>query len=462
MPQEATGQEPPNPKDVQIQQLQAEKEQLRQENKLLKEKVDLLIRRLFGVKSEKLDAAQLELLLKEADLGKADASAEKAEATPMIELSKPVPKPKAKKERRERWPQDLPVEYEIIEPTEVIAQPEAFRCIGEEVTETLDYRPAKFFRHQIIRRKFVSRQAPQVPPVIAPLPASLQERCIAAPGLLAQITISKYCDHLPLFRQEQIYWNRHQVWLPRQSMARWMGLVSEWLKPIYAEMKAQMMSGPYLQVDETPIRYLDPGNGKTGQGYLWVAHRPGGDVIYEWHTTRAASCLERLIPIDFRGTEAQLRKQRAGVVLRDANRSSQSRPVIQRIRQALERWQSTRRFLPQSSIGKAISYALGQWESLEVYLQDAQIEIDNNLVENAIRPTALGKKNWLFFGDAAAGERSAIIYSIIESCRRSGVEAYTYLCDILSRLPSMTNWQIKDITPKAWAKAHNQPTHKAA
>ena len=160
--------------------------------------------------------------------------------------------------------------------------------------------------------------------------------------------------------------------------------------------------------------------------------------------------------------EAQLQKQRAGVVLRDAHRSSQSRPVIQRIRQALERWQSTRRFLPQSSIGKAISYALGQWESLEVYLQDAQIEIDNNLVENAIRPTALGKKNWLFFGDAAAGERSAIIYSIIESCRRSGVEAYTYLCDILSRLPSMTNWQIKDITPKAWAKAHNQPTHKAA
>ena len=102
--------------------------------------------------------------------------------------------------------------------------------------------------------------------MIAPLPASLQERCIAAPGLLAQITISKYCDHLPLFRQEQIYWNRHQVWLPRQSMARWMGLVSEWLKPVYVEIKAQMMSGPYLQVDETPIRYLDPGKGKTGQG----------------------------------------------------------------------------------------------------------------------------------------------------------------------------------------------------
>jgi hypothetical protein len=114
VPQEVTGHEPPNPKDVQIQQLQAEKEHLRQENKLLKEKVDLLIRRLFGVKSEKLDVAQLELLLKEADLGKADASAEKAEAAPIVELLKPVPRRKAKKDRRERWPQDLPLSVKLL------------------------------------------------------------------------------------------------------------------------------------------------------------------------------------------------------------------------------------------------------------------------------------------------------------------------------------------------------------
>ena len=105
-------------------------------------------------------------------------------------------------------------------------------------------------------------------------------------------------------------------------------------------------------------------------------------------------------------------------------------------------------------MGKAIHYALDQWESLEVYLRDPLIEIDNNLVENAIRPTALGKKNWLFFGDANAGERGAVIYSIIESCRRQGVEPYSYLRDVLTRLPSMTNRQIKDITPKAWAAAN--------
>ena len=106
-------------------------------------------------------------------------------------------------------------------------------------------------------------------------------------------------------------------------------------------------------------------------------------------------------------------------------------------------------------MGKAVSYTLAQWESLEVYLKEPEIEIDNNLVENAIRPTALGKKNWLFFGDADAGQRSAIIYSIIESCRRHGIEPYTYLRDVLTRLPTMTNRQIKDVVPKAWAATRN-------
>jgi transposase len=151
--------------------------------------------------------------------------------------------------------------------------------------------------------------------------------------------------------------------------------------------------------------------------------------------------------------ERKLRRQRAGPALRDALRASQSVPVCRRIHRVLQRWYITRRFLPKSTMGLAVSYALGQWESLQVYLREPKIEIDNNLVENAIRPTALGKKNWLFFGDADAGERSAIIYSIIESCRRHGVEPYTYLHDVLTRLPSLTNRQIKDIVPKAWAAA---------
>jgi transposase len=129
---------------------------------------------------------------------------------------KSVAKSPDKHQHRERWPKELAVEQEVIEPEEVKAHPEAFRCIGEEITEMLDYRPAQFFRRQIIRRKFVRKQEVELPPIIAPLPESLQQRCIAAPGLLAQVIISKYGHHLPLYRQQQIYWDRHQVWLPRQ------------------------------------------------------------------------------------------------------------------------------------------------------------------------------------------------------------------------------------------------------
>jgi transposase len=128
--------------------------------------------------------------------------------------------------------------------------------------------------------------------------------------------------------------------------------------------------------------------------------------------------------------------------------------VYERLHRVLKAWQTRGRILPQSSPGKAISYTLGQWSSLAVYLRDGTIEIDNNLVENAIRPTAVGKKNWLFFGDAEAGQRSAVLYTIIESCRRRNVEPYAYLRDVLTRLPHLTNWQIKHVTPKAWAKSN--------
>ena len=120
---------------------------------------------------------------------------------------------------------------------------------------------------------------------------------MAAPGLLAQLIVSKFCDRLPLYRQEQIHWNRHRAWLPRASQARWMGLCAEWLYPLYQQIKSTIMNGSYIQVDETPIKYLDPGNGKCAQGYLWFAGQPGGDVVFDWHTTRAASCLQNPYPL---------------------------------------------------------------------------------------------------------------------------------------------------------------------
>jgi transposase len=473
-----------------------------QENALLRQKVDALVRRVFGTSSEQIDPAQLELLLQLSTI-----------ATPPAVEARSFPQeraPRARKESRPRLPEHLPVIEQILDPEPVKTQPEAWRCIGQEVNEQLDYEPGRFLRRRIIRRKYVHRTDTDLAPIIALLPESLRERGLAAPGLLAHILVSKYCDHLPLYRQEQIFARRHDVQLPRQTLARWVELCADWLKPIYETIRTGVMAGGYVQIDETPIRYLAPGHGQTKQGYLWTAHRPRGDVLYRWETSRAAACLENLVPVNFTGTiqcdgysgyraftqrreqritlagcwahvrrkfhdameqaprtsgwlmrqlqhlyriEAELRAHRAGPNLRAAVRAHQSRPIIERFKKALVRLKASGRHLPQSLLGQALDYTLGQWPTLEIFLNDGRVEIDNNLVENAIRPTAIGKKNWLFIGDAQAGERSAIIYTVIESCRRREIDPYTYLRDVLTRLPHMTNWQIPEVTPEAWAKA---------
>jgi hypothetical protein len=224
---------------------------------------------------------------------------------------------------------------------------------------------------------------------------------------------------------------------------------------------------------------------------------------------RAAACLDKVIPVDFRGTlqsdgysaygafarargqaiplagcwthvrrgfyealesaprdaalivpqlcnlyaiEERLRKSRAGPKLRTIVRAREGRPIVDRLEKTLRRWKQQKRHLPQSDMGQAIDYTLGQWSALQIYLEQGRVEIDNNLVENAIRPTAIGKKNWLFIGDAAAGERGAILYTLVESSRRRGLDPYRYLRDVLTALPTMTNWQVKDWTPEAWAR----------
>lgn len=486
--------------------------QLKTENELLREKVDALIRRVFGTSSEKLDAAQLELLLnlprKDDELGKASGC---AAAAPLAQPE--ANEPRRKKVRKTRMPDHLPVVEEVIVPPQVQANPQEWRRIGEEVNELLDYKPASFFKKRTVRPTYVKRHDPDATPITAALPPSLLERCMAAPGLLAQIVVAKYCDHLPLYRQEQIYWTRHGVEIQRQTMATWMGLVADWLKPIYERIRTGVMGGGYVQVDETPIEYLEPGHGKTKQGYLWAVCKPGGDVCFHWYPSRAAACLEKIIPVNFSGViqcdgyaaypafarereitlagclaharrnfyeslelapqqagwvvyqiqhlyriEKYLREIKAGPKLREAVRAHQSRPVLNRIHKALIRWKSSHRFLPQSAMGKAIDYALGQWQSLKVYLSDGRVEIDNNSVENAIRPTALGKKNWLFIGSETVGDRGAILFTIIESCRRRGIDPFVYLRDVLTRLPHMTNWDLQkaDLTPEGWAREQRE------
>lgn len=485
--------------------LKAALELSRQENSLLRQKIDALVRRVFGSSSEQVDRSQLELLLQLSSLA--------TPADPVPAMVKKEVQVQPRKPKAPRLPEHLPVVEEVIEPASVKQQPEQWRCIGQEVSEQLDFEPARFLRRRIIRKKYVHRTEVDTVPVIAPLPERLLDRSLPAPGLLAHILVSKYCDHLPLYRQEQIYAQRHQVQLPRQTLARWVELAADWLKPIYEQIRTGVMAGGYVQVDETPIDYLEPGNGKTKQGYLWTGSRPNDDVFFHWETSRATACLDNVIPSTFTGTlqcdgyaayrafangrtpeitlagcwahvrrkfyearessprlagwllgqiqqlyriEARLREHGAGPSLRTAVRASESRPVVKRIERALIKLKTSGRHLPQSPLGTAMDYTLGQWRTLEIYLGDGRVEIDNNNVENAIRPTAIGKKNWLFVGDAGAGQRSAIIYTLIECCRRRSQDPFVYLRDVLTRLPNMTNRQIQDVTPAAWIKSQKQ------
>lgn len=495
-------------RDKQLESKTHEVARLLKEKKLLQERIDHLVRKIYGTSSEKVDVNQLLLLLQELEspgpaLGKGSSPEE-------VETQPPRRRRVSRKNRTPRVPEHLPVVEEIIEPEEIKADREAWRKIGQEVSHRLDFEPARFFQRRIVRPKYVRRNDADAVPIIAQLPPCILEGSILTAGLLAQILTAKYWEHLPLYRQQVIYASRHGVELSRQVMSQWVGVGADWLMPIYRQIHEDTWGDSYVQIDETPIRYLAPGHGKTKMGYFWTVHRPGGDVFFSWQTSRAASCLEKIVPVDFSGiiqcdgyagydafarkharkielagcwthgrrkfvdalehspkqaalvvhllrnlyrTEARLRATRAGPKLRAITRNLEARPVINRLRCLLLGWKTRRVFLPQSLMGKAIEYALSEWDSLLLYLDDGRLEIDTNLVENTIRPTALGKKNWLFIGEANAGDRSAVIYTIIESCRRRGIDPFTYLRDVFTRLPSATNWQIKDLTPEAWAKA---------
>jgi transposase len=491
--------------------LRQQLEQARREITVLRQKLDALARRFFGKKSEQLDAAQLELLMS----GLADGSlqADEEEEEPPAQPARPRSPVRS---QRIRTPDNLEVVRQVIEPELVAAEPEQWKRIGQEVSRQLDYQPGKFFWQETVRPKYVRMGNRQLPPVIAPAPERVADHSLAAPGLLAQLLIGKYCDHLPFYRQEQIFRQRHGVFIARQQMVQWTAQSVRLLSAISRCLKEQLQRSRYVQVDETPVQYLEPGRGQTGQGYLWAGLVPGHCVVYEWHASRAARCVSSLLGENFAGQrqcdgysaypafakekedlklfgcwaharrgffeakeqapktagwllnqmgllygwERDLRQSRAGPALRQAYRSSHSRIVVERFHCALLRLRS--RYLPQSPMGQAISYALNQWPMLERFLDHGEVEIDNNLVENAIRPTAIGKKNWLFFGSEEAGERSAVIYTLIENCRMHGVEPYAYLKDVLERLPTTTNQQVAQLTPLHWKKEHPSPFKLAA
>ena len=263
---------------------------LQAENKLLRQKLDLFLQRYFGgTKSEALDRAQLELLL--AGLEAVPVSAPAAAPKLPGRAAAPVRPP------RQPLPAHLETERVVLEPIEVQQQPAGWRKLGEEVTEELDWKPAKFIKRLYIRPKYVNAERI----VIAPLPARLIEKGLPGAGLLTQVIVSKYEDHLPLYRQEKIYRERHAVNLSRQTLCGWVDAAADWLAPIWRAMRTGLVVGDYLQVNETPIRYLDPDvKGKSQQGYLWTYSHPRGDVVFDWNISRSREGPRAFLK-DFRG-----------------------------------------------------------------------------------------------------------------------------------------------------------------
>jgi transposase len=481
-----------NPEEVKL---------LREENAVLRAQIEWLKKQLFGAgKSEKLDRAQL--LLKLAELEKLSAAAEAPKQTITYERTSA---PREKRPLAAETFAKLPIKETVeIIPEPVQAEPEAFERIGEERTFEVDVVPPQLFKREIVRPKFKRRDDREQPPVIAPAPARPVQGGYASAGLLAWIALSKYVDHAPLYRLEQMS-ARWGASISRQTMADWVGITAEWLEPIYRQMHRELLAGGYVQADETPVRCNDPDEkrGGTTQGWLWVISRPGGDVVFDWRLSRRHGELTSLLA-DYRGllqsdgyeaypsfarerdgvvwlgcwaharryfVEALAEKPKAvNLILRligelylrerewDEAQVGDARAALRQEHFARPlRWLRRislglrARVLPRSLLGKACSYLLDHWEPLTTHLRYSESRLDNNLVENAIRPSAIGKKNWLFIGHPDAGQRSAIIYSIVVSCQRHGKDPFAYLRDVLTRLPRMTNQDdIAALTPARW------------
>jgi transposase len=451
------------------------------------ERLQIIIKKLqraqFGRRSERLDADQLALALEDLD----GDIARIRESRPAI-ATEAAEAPS----RRKPLPDHLPRENVLLDVDSEICGccGGPLHAIGESVSEMLDWVPAQLRVVRIARRKYACRACNKV--VQAPAPERLIAGGLATPALLAQVLVSKYCDHTPLYRQSQIF-ARHGVDLSRSTLVGWVGGACWWLEALHERLCKNVFASNHLFADDTPIPVLDPGRGRTKTGRLWVyareqrpwsgpeppaavylyapdrkAERPAlhledfkgvlhvdgyagferlannSDVVLAacWaHTRRkfyevaeatgspvAAEALRRIGELYI--VEARVRGQSSAHRL--AERRSFARPIVQ----ALHAWLEAQlpRVAGRSTLAEAIRYALSRWEGLTRFLHDGRIELDTNPVERAIRPVALGRKNHLFAGSDGGGDRWAIVCSLIETCKLNGVEPYAYLRDVLTRM----------------------------
>lgn len=494
--------------------------QLREENRLLREKIDYLIKVIHGSRSEKLNAGQLELLL-DPDAAKKSDAAELEDLGLAVEADKLTSHPRKRVARKPRLPENIPTTEVVLIPEEVKANPDAYRQVGEKRSEKLDVTPARYIRRVIIRPTYIQRGEPIPRWITVPAPVSLLEGSILTPSLAAHILTAKFCDHMPFYRQEQIMARRHNIHIPRSTLCDWADHAAQTLEPLYKLIAQDIRKSKSISVDETPVDYLPRDEQGSRQGYFWVYYSEQAGVLYDWQTGRDHECLDSILisasekfsgqlqcdgysayqtwvnkrnEVTLLGCWAHARRKfhealphskDAALVLqviqrlyRDEHRFKEHlakskhppeaiiylrrrnhRKLLQRLRVQLLQLRS--KHLPKSKMGTAIQYTLNQWHKLQLTCKHA-VRLDNNVCENAVRPLKLGAKNWLFVGNEDTGWRSAVIYTLIENIRREGLDPFAYLQWVFEKIPHMTNRDdLREILPKAWVERQKQNSHNA-
>jgi transposase len=494
-------------------------ERLQRENQLLRElrRLDLLEK--YGPSAETLTDEQLELLELEPGVSTAEIEAE----SQRTQLSLPLKSAPARQHPgRQQLPAELTREEQVIACT-----PDQCVCgkcgketavIGYETSEQLDVEPAKYFVRVIKREKRACKSCEEQGVQCAALPARIIEKSLASDRVIIDTVVSKYADHVPIYRQSAILERETGIELSRATMDGWVMRVGELLTPIVTAMGRELLQGDYIQADETPVGVqMHDGRGKNRQAYLWQYSRPKGPVVFDFRLGREregpkrflgnfegilqsdgyggydrvggpaivhAGCwaharrkffdaiklnpkdqtaigivaqMDQLFAID-----VQARAQKLTHSDRHLLRQQKARPLLEQIKGAVEA--ARVQALPSSALAKGCNYTLTLWSRLTRFLDYPQLELSNNLAENAIRPLALGRKSWIHIGSPEAGPRVAAIISIVESCRRLKIPIRDYLGSVLPGLANRPISQIAQFTPAAWANqkyASYQPTDHA-
>lgn len=469
---------------------------LEQENAYLRSQIELYKRMQFGQKRERFEGDPAQGMLP------FEAPAEEIAKQEEVQKEKITytRKKQSAHKGRAALPAHLPVEEIEIHPEGDLTH---MVCIGKEITEELECEPARFFIKRYIRYKYITRNGQGV--TIGQLPERVIDKGIPGAGLLSSILVDKYMDHLPLYRQKQRFARDH-ITIASSTLEGWTRQGLEKLEPLYEQLVFDIKTKGYLQVEETPIKVLESDKkGSCHQGWYWVYHSPlDGTVLLDYQPSRSSAgssymldhfkgylqsdgyavynkigarkavihlaCwaharreFERALDNDnVRASKALGLIRQLYAVERKAKEQQLDNPGIKELRlqeslpvlNELGKWifHEIRNTLPKSQIGKAMRYCMERWDKLSGYLQDGSLQIDNNQIENAIRPVALGRKNYLFAGSHEAAQRAAMIYSFFATCKKHEVNPYQWLKYVLQNIMTINHKKIKDLYPQNFKK----------